>query len=91
MIQEKQHTTTTRATGDYKRRKKNLFMKIDKKTYEKLTYKTTDIREGILALANADLTEDKAKGIVPPYTFRSKKRKKGKTTTPPLNTKNIFL
>ena len=38
-------------------------MKIDKKTYEKLTYKTTDIREGILALANAGLTEDKAKEL----------------------------
>ena len=35
-------------------------MKIDKKTYEILNYKTADIREGILALANADLEESKA-------------------------------
>ena len=35
-------------------------MKIDKKTYEILDYKTIDIREGILALANAELEESKA-------------------------------
>lgn len=38
-------------------------MKIDKKTYEVLDYKTTDIREGIIALANMDLEEEKAKEL----------------------------
>ena len=38
-------------------------MIIDKKTYEILNYKTTDIREGILALANLDLEESKAKDL----------------------------
>ena len=38
-------------------------MKIDKKTYEVLDYKTTDIKEGIIALINMDLEETKAKEL----------------------------
>lgn len=38
-------------------------MKIDKKTYEVLNYKATDIKEGILALTNLDLEDEKAKEL----------------------------
>ena len=38
-------------------------MKIDKKTYEILTYKAIDLKEGVLALTRADLEGNRAKEL----------------------------
>ena len=53
----------TRGTFENLEKKGNIFMKIDKKTYEVLNYKATDIKEGILALTNLDLEDEKAKEL----------------------------
>ena len=38
-------------------------MEISKETYDKLNYKATDIKEGVIALTNANLEESKAKDL----------------------------